>query len=269
EDESHPCRWANCKMTILSLDQLTVHIKDVHVGSGKAAYYCEWAECPREQKPFLKRHKMQNHMRTHTGERPFVCTKEGCDKKFSRPDSLNTHFKTHSSIRPYACTVENCGKAYFHSRSLRKHAKSHESLSTVADVKEEAYQNRHNPYERPTKTYRYQSSMDLNQKDPIFPQFTPIKTALTYNQGLNSNTYAGNFNPIEFNPQSTSNQHEQQHNNHHTHHEQHVFAAGSASHPMTYRNNNTNNTNNTQDITFVTNNMIIDRYKYAFQSQIL
>lgn len=92
----------------------------------QAAYYCQWLGCPRNQKPFLKRHKMQNHMRTHTGERPFECQIEDCDKKFSRPDSLNTHIKTHSSIRPYACPVENCGKAYFHSRSLRKHAKSHE-----------------------------------------------------------------------------------------------------------------------------------------------
>lgn len=71
-------------------------------------------------------------MRTHTGERPFECHVEDCDKKFSRPDSLNTHIKTHSSIRPYACSFENCSKAYFHSRSLRKHTKSHESTAAVA-----------------------------------------------------------------------------------------------------------------------------------------
>lgn len=64
-------------------------------------------------------------MRTHTGERPFVCTVLGCNKTFSRPDSLSTHIKTHSDVRPYLCSVPGCEKAYFHSRSLRKHVKSY------------------------------------------------------------------------------------------------------------------------------------------------
>ncbi|KAK4512200.1 uncharacterized protein ATC70_013443 [Mucor velutinosus] len=132
EDEVHPCRWSGCDTSATSLDQLIAHIKDVHIGSGKAAYFCEWKSCPRERKPFLKRHKMQNHMRTHTGERPFECHVEGCDKRFSRPDSLSTHVKTHSSIRPFACLFENCSKAYFHSRSLRKHTKSHEAAAAAA-----------------------------------------------------------------------------------------------------------------------------------------
>ncbi|EPB90212.1 hypothetical protein HMPREF1544_02896 [Mucor circinelloides 1006PhL] len=194
EDEVHPCRWSGCDTSATSLDQLIVHIKDVHIGSGKAAYFCEWESCPREQKPFLKRHKMQNHMRTHTGERPFECHVEGCDKRFSRPDSLNTHVKTHSSIRPYACLFENCSKAYFHSRSLRKHTKSHETAaaagagasagaaipgiavtvipasanSTIAtnatevDMKEEdVIVQRQHPYDRslkPTRYYRQQTT---------------------------------------------------------------------------------------------------------------
>lgn len=35
EDEAHPCRWSGCDTSATSLDQLIVHIKDAHIGSGK------------------------------------------------------------------------------------------------------------------------------------------------------------------------------------------------------------------------------------------
>ncbi|KAI9487952.1 hypothetical protein BDB00DRAFT_850766 [Zychaea mexicana] len=77
EEITYYCRWNHCDVQTCHLDELIAHIRDIHVGSGKAAYYCEWAGCPRQNKPFMKRHKMHNHMRTHTGEKPFVCTIEG------------------------------------------------------------------------------------------------------------------------------------------------------------------------------------------------
>ncbi|KAI9280488.1 hypothetical protein BY458DRAFT_470117 [Sporodiniella umbellata] len=125
DEEVHSCQWESCVEDFVNIEELITHVKDEHIGSGKTQYYCCWKDCARQQKPFTKRHKMHNHLRIHTGERPFVCTEPDCGKKFSRPDSLTTHVKIHSNIRPYTCKYPNCDKAYYHLRSLRKHEKAH------------------------------------------------------------------------------------------------------------------------------------------------
>lgn len=124
------CEWVDCNTSFESMEKLNEHITEKHIGSGKACYSCGWQNCQRKDKPFTKRHKMYNHLRTHTGERPFKCLVPGCDKTFSRPDSLTTHTKTHSNHRPYICPVEGCPKAYYHARSLKKHELSHDAKRT-------------------------------------------------------------------------------------------------------------------------------------------
>lgn len=71
------CNWANCGEKFDVLQKLISHITEAHVGGGKPTYRCEWENCNRNNKPFTKRHKMYNHLRTHTGERPFACPKPG------------------------------------------------------------------------------------------------------------------------------------------------------------------------------------------------
>ncbi|KAI9316995.1 hypothetical protein BX666DRAFT_131724 [Dichotomocladium elegans] len=128
----HRCRWNTCRVKTKCLEELTEHIREVHIGYNKHVYYCEWDSCSRRDKPFFKRHKMQNHIRTHTGEKPFVCQFTDCNRRFSRLDSLQMHLNTHSSTKPFTCPENGCDKAYFHARSLRKHLKSHPTAAAAA-----------------------------------------------------------------------------------------------------------------------------------------
>ncbi|KAI8929956.1 hypothetical protein BC831DRAFT_395752, partial [Entophlyctis helioformis] len=108
---SRQCAWGDCSMEFPTMAELVAHVK-MHIGGGKATYVCEWRGCSRGLRPFVKRHKMQNHARTHTKERPFLCTHEDCGKSFSRQDGLSTHLKTHSDVKPFVCSFPNCHKAY-------------------------------------------------------------------------------------------------------------------------------------------------------------
>jgi uncharacterized Zn-finger protein len=42
---------------------------------------------------------LKSHMNTHKGEKPFVCTFEGCGRRYSVKSTLKRHRKKHEKIR--------------------------------------------------------------------------------------------------------------------------------------------------------------------------
>ncbi|KAK1931748.1 Zinc finger protein 143 [Phytophthora citrophthora] len=82
-------------------------------------------ECPTCNKQFRGRSELQNHIRTHTGEKPLKCSYDGCTKRYAHSSNLRAHERTHAGIKPYTCHYDGCGKSFAHSVSLKEHIWMH------------------------------------------------------------------------------------------------------------------------------------------------
>lgn len=117
----HACRWINCNERFGAFDTLTVHLSEVHVGSGKSEYRCQWVACERNGKTFTQRQKIMRHMQTHTGAKPFQC--QMCHKRFSESNMVVQHMRTHTGEKPFKC--DQCQKGFSVSAALTIHKRVH------------------------------------------------------------------------------------------------------------------------------------------------
>ena len=91
-----------CSRQFPNVDQIVYHIAEDHLSnSGPSTtelHFCQWKDCSRNNVPFKAKYKLVNHIRVHTGEKPFHCSFAGCGKRFARSENLKIHKRTHTGM---------------------------------------------------------------------------------------------------------------------------------------------------------------------------
>lgn len=95
-------------------------------------YLCDHEGCT---KAYSKPSLLEQHKRSHTGDRPFKCPIPGCESSFLRNGHLTAHLVSHESSedKPFCCSI--CNKGVNSRQHLKRHEKTH-SKSFVCQYKD-------------------------------------------------------------------------------------------------------------------------------------
>uniref|UniRef100_A0A8D0GFG5 Zinc finger protein 408 n=1 Tax=Sphenodon punctatus TaxID=8508 RepID=A0A8D0GFG5_SPHPU len=167
-----PFTCPDCGKAFARRPSLRIHRKthQAKMQSPATAAACQCAICGRH---LANPGSLRNHMRLHTGERPYTCP--FCPKSFRQQGNLRGHLRLHTGERPYRCRF--CGDAFPQHPELRRHLISHTGEAHLCTVCGKALRDPHT-----LRAHERLHSGERPFRCPLCPKAYPLATKLRRHQ---------------------------------------------------------------------------------------
>lgn len=109
-----------CGLGFFAKSLQEMHVRKVHEPMKDEKLMCNICG-----KFLTKGYTLKNHMKIHSGDKPFECTYDGCSKSFPTKTARYIHLRSHNPDERLKCPHEGCSKSFISKPSLTIHLRSH------------------------------------------------------------------------------------------------------------------------------------------------
>lgn len=113
------------KCNICGMGFFAKSLQDMHLKRHTEPLNDQKVMCNICGKFLTKDYSLKNHMKVHTGEKPFECLEIDCSKSFPTKSARLIHMRSHNPDDKLKCSHEGCTKSFLSKPSLIIHLRSH------------------------------------------------------------------------------------------------------------------------------------------------